>query len=54
MRPVRQKRERLNLRIPNELLKWAKKRALSSNSSVTQLIIDQLTKLKEKEESNGS
>lgn len=47
-------RARLNMRIPEPLLKWAKKYVNGRNTTVTQLIIDHLTDLKgEQEKSNG-
>lgn len=35
---------RLNIRIPKDLLNWAKKYAKKKNTTVTQLIVDYLTK----------
>ena len=40
-------RVRLNLRIPKELLDWAKKTARKSHSTVTQIIVDRLLKMKD-------
>jgi uncharacterized protein (DUF1778 family) len=37
------KKTRLNLRIPSDLLEWAKGYAKLKNTNVTQLIVDQLT-----------
>jgi hypothetical protein len=37
------KRTRLNVRIPSDLLRWAKRFAKAKNSTVTQIIIDHLT-----------
>jgi len=44
-------RARLNVRIPADLLEWAKKYAKKKNTTVTQLLIDFLTR--EREASNG-
>lgn len=41
------KRSRLNMRIPSDLLDWAKGFALGKNTNLTQLFIDHLTKLRE-------
>jgi hypothetical protein len=43
----RPKRARINMRIPAELLAWAKDYALLRNTTVTQVIINHLTELKE-------
>lgn len=43
-------RARLNMRIPEPLLKWAKKYVDERNTTVTQLIIDHLTELKAQQE----
>jgi hypothetical protein len=43
-------RARLNMRIPEPLLKWAKKYVDDRNTTVTQLIIDHLTSLKDRQE----
>jgi hypothetical protein len=48
----RAERERLNMRIPRALLKWAKTFAQERNTSVTQLVVDHLTRLKEYETSD--
>lgn len=48
------KRDRVNMRVPGDLLSWAKEHARSKNKSLTQLFVDYLTELKEKEdESKG-
>ena len=47
-RPRRPRRARLNMRIPVELLDWAKEYAVYKNKNVTQIFIDYLTQLKEK------
>lgn len=44
-------RARLNMRIPEPLLDWAKDYAVIRNTTITQIIIDHFTKLKEA--SNG-
>lgn len=44
---VRPKRKRVNMRIPAELLYWAKEYSRSRNISLTQIIIDHLTHLQE-------
>ena len=36
------------MRIPSDLLEWAKVYASQKNKSLTQVVIDHLTKLKEK------
>lgn len=47
-------RTRLNMRVPVELLDWTKSYVRKKNTSVTQLFIDHLTRLKEKHDgSNG-
>jgi hypothetical protein len=47
-------RTRLNMRIPSELLHWAKDYVVDKNTNLTQLFVDHLTKLKEKNgHSNG-
>ena len=47
-------RTRLNMRIPTELLRWAKDFVSDKNTNLTQLFVDHLTKLKEKNgHSNG-
>jgi len=47
------KRVRLNMRIPEALLKWAKKHVRGRNTNLTQDYIDWLTSRKQQEESNG-
>lgn len=42
-----QKRKRVNMRIPAVLLDWAKEHAQAKNTSVTQIVVDHLTALKE-------
>lgn len=44
-------RARLNMRIPEPLLDWAKDYAVVRNTTITQIIIDHFTKLRET--SNG-
>jgi hypothetical protein len=44
----RTSKARLNLRVPHGLLLWAKKYAMEKNKTVTQVIIDHFTELKEK------
>jgi hypothetical protein len=46
---TRARRERLNMRIPVELLGWAKGYVVKKNTTVTQLFVDFLTHLKEKD-----
>lgn len=46
--PIKPRRTRLNMRIPIDLLEWAKDYALEKHTSVTQIFIDHLTKMKEK------
>jgi hypothetical protein len=41
------KRERLNLRIPADLLRWVKKYLRSKNRTVTQEVIDHFTRLRD-------
>lgn len=43
-----QRRTRLNMRVPTDLLEWAKDYAADKNKSLTQVFVDHLTKLKEK------
>lgn len=40
-------RERFNMRIPRPLLKWARAYAAEKNLSVTQILVNHLTSLKE-------
>lgn len=42
--PKLPKRARVNIRVPNDLLKWAKKYAVKKNTTLTQMIIDFLTR----------
>lgn len=44
----RAKRSRLNIRVPTELLTWLKDFATEKHTSVTQILIDHVTDLKEK------
>lgn len=44
------KDSRVNMRIHDELLQWAKEYALSKETTVTQIFIDHLTQLKEQQE----
>ena len=44
---IKPPRARLNMRIPEPLLVWAKGYVVSRNTTVTQLVIDHLTTLKE-------
>lgn len=48
------KRIRLNMRVPSELLLWAKVFAADKHTSVTQLFINHLTELKEKNDDQTS
>jgi predicted HicB family RNase H-like nuclease len=48
------RRTRLNMRIPTDLLEWAKVHAAEKNKSLTQLVVDHLTKLKEKADVSGT
>lgn len=41
------KRTRLNVRIPTDLVKWAKVWAKKKNTTITQVIVDYLTTKKE-------
>lgn len=49
----RPKRARVNMRIPTDLLSWAKDYAGSKNTTVTQVIINHLTELKEEAKNVG-
>lgn len=40
------KKTRINMRVPDDLLGWAKEYALLRNTNLTQLLVDYLTKLK--------
>lgn len=42
------------MRIPTELIRWAKKYLRLKNRSMTQEFVDHLTQLKEAEKSNAS
>lgn len=46
MKKAKPNRTRINIRVPTELLKWAKAYAKKHNTSLTQTIIDHFTKLK--------
>lgn len=45
MTTARPKRNRLNIRIPPDLLTFAKKMAKRRNTTVTQIVLDHLTRL---------
>jgi hypothetical protein len=45
-------RKRKNFRIPSDLADWAEKYAQDKNTSMTQLIVDYLTDLRERETSS--
>jgi hypothetical protein len=47
------RRVRVNMRIPADLLVWAKSYAISKNKNVTQIVVDHFTGLKEKANGNG-
>ena len=47
------RRVRVNMRIPADLLDWAKDYAVSKNKNVTQIVVDHFTGLKEKSNGNG-
>ena len=47
MRMKAAKRSRLNIRVPVDLVKWAKVWAKKKNTTITQIIIDHLTAKKE-------
>ena len=47
------KRTRLNVRIPADLVRWAKLWAKKKNTTITQVIVDYLTSKKEEAESRG-
>lgn len=47
------RRVRINMRIPSELLEWAKDYAVAKNKNVTQIVVDHFTGLKEKANGNG-
>ena len=42
-----QKRVRLNIRVPADLVRWAKVWAKKKNTTITQVIVDHLTSKKE-------
>jgi hypothetical protein len=44
-------RKRKNFRIPSDLADWAESYAASKNTSMTQLIVDYLTELRDRESS---
>ncbi len=52
MKRARPKKVRLNVRLPSELVSWAKVFAKKKNTTVTQLLVDFLTSKKEME--NGA
>jgi hypothetical protein len=41
------------MRIPSDLLEWAKDYAVAKNKNVTQIVVDHFTGLKEKANGNG-
>jgi len=43
------KRHRVNMRIPEDLLKWAKAYVKRKNTSLTQAVVDHFTKLRTEE-----
>lgn len=45
---------RVNMRVPADLLRWAKTYARGKNANVTRLFVDHLTKLREKEQRRKS
>lgn len=47
-RQTKSKRERLNMRVPADLLGWVKGYVSTKNTTVTQLFVDYLTDLKER------
>jgi uncharacterized protein (DUF1778 family) len=42
------KRERLTMRIPEDLLKWVRKFAKAKRKTVTQVVVDHFVELKER------
>ena len=44
----KRQRQRVNMRLPTDLFMWAKDFASTENTSVTQVVVDLLTDLKEK------
>lgn len=44
-----QKRIRVNMRLPSELVEWAKEYADSKNTTFTQVVVDKLTDLQAEE-----
>ena len=51
--PNKSSRVRKNFRFPPDLTLWVEKYAEAKNTSMTQLIIDYFTSLREKENGNG-
>lgn len=47
------RRSRLNMRIPADLLGWAKDFVAERNTNLTQLFVDHLTTLREKKGKHG-
>jgi len=47
------KRTRLNVRIPADLVSWAKKWAKKKNTTITQVIVDYLTTKREEVNTRG-
>jgi hypothetical protein len=52
-RHKRPKRKLISIRIPLELLEWGHKLAQQKNTTFTQVVVDQLTILREKHDSTG-
>lgn len=52
MKKARPKKTRLNVRLPADLVTWAKEFSKKKNTTVTQLLVDFLTAKREME--NGS
>lgn len=53
MKKALPKRTRVNIRVPKDLLAWAKKHAAKMNTTLTQVVIDHLTQLKSTEVPNA-
>jgi len=47
------KRSRLNVRIPTDLLRWAKLWAKKKNTTLTQVLVDHLTSKREEVRARG-
>jgi predicted DNA binding CopG/RHH family protein len=48
------KRQRINMRVPGDLLDWVKRFASKKNTNVTQLFVDHVTQLRERHDGKSA